>query len=124
MLSTGTGNRPNRIAFGALSNPTPDLWFDAAAFHPTTENTATYGDSGRNILPSPGKILFDFSLVKKTQFRERFQHQLRFELFNAFNTPQFAAPASTIGAAGAGVISSLLYNSPMRQIQLAMKLSF
>jgi hypothetical protein len=33
-------------------------------------------------------------------------------------------PGSTIGTASAGVISGLLYNTPMRQIQIAMKVSF
>jgi hypothetical protein len=124
VLSTGTGNRPNRVGDGSLDTPTPDLWFDLSAFRATPETTATYGNSGRNIHFAPGQTQFDFSIVKNTRFRERFQHQFRVELFNAFNTPQFAAPASTIGAAGAGVISALLFNTPMRQIQLAMKFTF
>ena len=37
---------------------------------------------------------------------------------------EFGAPNSTIGTAGVGAITSLLYSSPMRQIQLAMKLEF
>src|SRR6266704_1659320 len=42
----------------------------------------------------------------------------------SFNHPQFAGPGSTIGTATAGIISSLQYNTPMRQIQIAMKLNF
>ncbi len=124
MLSTGTGNRPDRTGSGTLSNPTPDLWFNLAAFRPTTDNTGTYGNAGRNILRAPGQAQADLSLVKNTRFRERFEHQVKFEFFNAFNHPQFSAPATTIGTATAGIISSLLYNTPMRQIQVAMKLSF
>lgn len=124
LLSTGTGNRPNRIGDGKLSNPTTDLWFDLTAFRATTDNTGTYGNSGRGILRNPGQFQADLSLVKNTRFRERFEHQLKFEFFNAFNHPQFSGPGSTIGTATAGVISSLLYNTPMRQIQLAMKVSF
>jgi hypothetical protein len=124
LLSTGTGNRPNRIASGVLSNPTPDHWFDLTAFQPTTDNTGTYGNSGRDILRAPGIAEADLSLVKNTRFKERFEHQFKVEMFNATNHPHFASPGSTIGTATAGVISSLLYNTPMRQIQLAMKLSF
>lgn len=124
VLSTGTGNRPDRIGSGKLDNPSPDLWFDVSAFRPTAESTGTYGTSGRNILSGPPQRQVDFSIIKNTRFGERLRHQLRCELFNALNTPQFAAPNATIGTAGVGVISSLLYNTPMRQIQLAMKLEF
>ena len=99
----------------------------AAGVVPVTtpgRNTGTYGNSGRDILRNPGQAQADLSLVKNTRFRDRFEHQLKIELFNVFNHPQFAGPGSTIGTATAGVISSLLYNTPMRQIQLAMKLNF
>ncbi|HZT28881.1 MAG TPA: carboxypeptidase regulatory-like domain-containing protein [Bryobacteraceae bacterium] len=124
LLSTGTGNRPNRIASGTLANPTPDHWFDLTAFRPTADNTGTWGNSGRGILRAPGLAQADLSVVKNTRFKERFEHQFKVEMFNALNHPQFASPGATIGTASAGVISSLLYNTPMRQIQMAMKLSF
>ena len=110
--------------FGALSNPTPDHWFDLTAFQPTTDNTGTYGNSSRDILRAPGIVQADLSIVKNTRFKERFEHQFKVEMFNALNHPHFGAPGSTIGTATAGVISSLLYQTHMRQIQLAMKLSF
>jgi hypothetical protein len=124
VLSTGTGNRPNRIASGKLDNPTIDRWFDLSAFTPTTDNTGTYGNSGRNILRQPGQTNVDLSLVKETRFFEKINSQFKVEFFNAFNHPQFAGPGNTIGTAAAGVISSLLFNTPARQIQLALKLSF
>ena len=124
VLSTGTGNRPDRVASGRLDNPNPDRWFDTSAFVRTLDNTGTYGNTGRNVLRAPGQAQFDLGIFKKTRFRERFEHQLRFELFNAFNHPQFGAPGTSIGTANAGVISGLLFNTPMRQIQIAMKFSF
>ncbi|MBO0859448.1 MAG: TonB-dependent receptor [Chloracidobacterium sp.] len=124
MLSTGTGNRPNQIGSGNLSNPTIDRWFDLSAFVPTADNTGTYGNAGRNILRGPGQANVDLSLVKVTRFKERFEHQLKFEFFNAFNHPQFANPGSTIGTGSAGQITSLFFGATARQIQVAMKLSF
>jgi hypothetical protein len=122
--STGTTNRPNRMGSGELDNPTVDRWFDIGAFQQTSDITGTYGSSGRNILRAPGQTNLDLSLVKVTRFRERFEHQFKVEFFNALNHPQFAAPNNVIGSPNGGVISSLLFNSPMRQIQLVMKLSF
>ncbi|HEX5084123.1 MAG TPA: hypothetical protein VFY40_18910, partial [Blastocatellia bacterium] len=124
LQSTGAGNRPNRVGSGKLDNPTIDRWFDLSAFTPTADNTGTYGNSGRNILRAPGQTNVDISLVKNTRFGERFEHQLKFEFFNAFNHAQFAAPGNTIGNASAGVISSLLFGATARQIQIAMKLRF
>jgi hypothetical protein len=39
-------------------------------------------------------------------------------------TRSLPGPGPPSGSATAEVISSLLYNTPMRQIQIAMKLSF
>ena len=122
--STGTGNRPNRIGTGVLSNPTISQWFDLTAFQVVADATGTYGNSGRNILRAPGQVNVDFSLVKVTKFHERFEHQFKLEMFNAFNHAQFAAPGNSIGTASAGVISSLLFGATARQIQAAMKFSF
>jgi len=129
MLSNGTGNRPYRIASGELSNPTPDRWWDTAAFVPTSVMdpagyTGVYGNSGRNILRGPNQINLDISLMKVTRFRERFEHQFRFEVFNAMNHPQFANPGNQLGSSTQGVITALLNQTPMRQIQFAMKLGF
>jgi hypothetical protein len=122
--STGTANRPNRIGSGELDNPTVDQWFDTSAFKPTADSTGTYGNAGRNILRAPGQVNVDFSLVKNTRFRERFEHQLKFEFFNAFNHAQFAAPNGTIGSSTQGQITSLFFGATARQIQIAMKLRF
>jgi len=142
LLSNGTGNRPNRISSGALSNPTPDRWWNTCTlnaagarvncaspdepigFLATTDNTGTYGTSGRNILRGPRQTNVDFSIIKDTRIYERFQHELRVEMFNALNHPQFANPGNQLGSGSQGVISSLLFNTPMRQIQIAMKLTF
>ena len=67
VLSTGTGNRPNRVCDGKLDHPTIDKWFDLSCFVATTENTATYGDAGRNIIRGPGSFNIDASLIKNTR---------------------------------------------------------
>jgi hypothetical protein len=131
VLSTGTGNRPNRICSGKLDNPTIDRWFDASCFVSPTELTATYGDSGRNILRGPGQFNIDMSLIKRTRIG-RLDTELRVEAFNVLNHPQFAPrPNSNINSAAVGTITSLLPNpscalcgTTERQIQLGVKVRF
>lgn len=119
-INTGTGQRPDRIADGKLSDPTVDRWFDTSAF--TTPAPFTYGNAGRNILYGPGRINFDFSLFKDFRFNEGLRIQFRGEIFNLLNTPQFDLPNASIGARQAGMITSIV-GTP-RQIQLGAKLIF
>jgi len=130
VLSTGTGNRPNRVCDGKLDNPTIDKWFDLSCFTPTTENTATYGDAGRNIIRGPGSFNIDASLIKNTKIGH-VSTEFRIEAFNVLNHPQFANPNTTIGNAAAGTISAMLSNPSCsvcgtieRNVQLAFKVRF
>ena len=119
-INTGTGQRPDRIADGKLSDPTVDRWFDTSAF--TTPAQFTYGNAGRNILYGPGRVNFDFSLFKEFRFNEGLRMQFRGEIFNVLNTAQFDLPNASIGAGQAGMITSIV-GTP-RQIQLGAKLVF
>ncbi len=119
-INTGTGQRPDRIADGKLSDPTVDRWFDTSAF--TTPALFTYGNAGRNILYGPGRVNFDFSLFKEFRFKEGLRLQFRGEIFNVLNTAQFDLPNASIGASQAGMITGIV-GTP-RQIQLGAKLVF
>ena len=130
VLSTGTGNRPNRICDGRLDNPTIERWFDTSCFVPPSDTTGTYGDSGRGILRGPGSFNIDASIIKNTRIG-RYQTEIRVEAFNLLNHPQFANPNTTIGNAAVGTISAML-SSPScslcgtteRQVQLGVKVRF
>jgi Carboxypeptidase regulatory-like domain len=115
--------RPDRIASGSVDDPTVDRWFDTSAFVPTTEPTATFGNSGRNILRGPGQFTIDAALLKQTTIAG-VETEFRFEAFNLLNHPAFANPANTIGSANAATISSLMPFTPMRQLQLGLKVRF
>ncbi len=128
--STGTGNRPNRIADGRLDNPTIERWFDTAAFQAPADVTGTYGDSGRNILRGPGQFNIDFSIIKATRIAN-LDTEFRVEAFNLLNHPQFAQPNGTLGNPLFGQITAMLPNpscalcgTTERNIQLAVKVRF
>jgi hypothetical protein len=157
--------RPDRLSDGNLSNRTVNKWFDPDAFRIVTcaqpgvttgPNAAAgialntyltqfchYGSAGQGILEGPGYKSVDFSLLKNIQLREKLRLQFRAEMFNLFNTPQFATPSASLGTAtnqflpttaggvfptqvtpskGPGSISSLV--APMRQMQFGLKLLF
>jgi hypothetical protein len=130
VLSTGTGNRPNRICDGRLEHPTIDRWFDTSCFVSPTDTTGTYGDSGRGILRGPGSFNIDASLIKNTKIG-RATTEIRVEAFNVLNHPQFGNPNTTIGNAAVGTISAMLANpscalcgTTERQVQLGVKVRF
>jgi hypothetical protein len=130
VLSTGTGNRPNRICDGRLDNPTIDRWFDTTCFVAPTDTTGTYGDSGRGIIRGPGSFNIDASLIKNTKIG-RYATEIRIEAFNVLNHPQFGNPNVTVGNAQYGQITTMLSNPSCslcgtveRQIQLGVKVRF
>ena len=101
-------------------------WFNTAAF--ANPAAGTWGNSGRNILQGPGTKTVDFSLFKDTHLTESKVLQLRAEVFNLANTPQFNNPAATVGSGAFGTISSAASESTFqrteRQIQFAAKINF
>ncbi len=56
----------------------------------------SFGDLGRNAIFGPGFSNWDLSLTKATQLTERLALQLRGEVFNLLNHPNFALPSHTI----------------------------
>jgi hypothetical protein len=130
VLSTGTGNRPNRVCDGRIDNPTIDRWFDTSCFVAPTDTTGTYGDSGRGVIRGPGSFNIDASLIKNTRIG-RFATEVRIEAFNVLNHPQFGNPNVTVGNAAYGTISTMLSNPSCslcgtveRQVQIGVKVRF
>jgi Carboxypeptidase regulatory-like domain/TonB dependent receptor-like, beta-barrel len=119
ILGFGNNDRPNLIGDPELSNPTPDRWFNTAAF--AFSAPGTFGNAGRNILDGPGFQNFNVSLVKNTAFSETVNLQFRAEAFNLFNHPNFNLPDNFLGSPTFGRISSA--RDP-RHIQFGLKLLF
>jgi hypothetical protein len=72
------------------------------------------------VLTLPGQWRLAAALAKLTTI-DRLDTEIRLEAFNLLNHPVFANPASTIGAANAGTISSLMPLTAMRQLQVGIK---
>ncbi|MGD0133683.1 MAG: TonB-dependent receptor [Bryobacteraceae bacterium] len=82
------------------ANQSVTQWFNESCFVPSQYGTA--GNLGRNVLVGPGYAETDISVTKITRINERMTIQLRGEIFNVFNHPNFAPPAASIINAGSG----------------------
>ena len=96
-------------------------YFNKAAFAPNEYGTA--GNAGKYIVDRPPVYTMDSAFIKNFSVVERFKTQLRWEMFNALNTPSFGAPSHSISSGNFGQISST-GPIPARVIQAALKVTF
>jgi len=99
-------------------------YFNPAAF--TTRHDGTFGTSGRDLIYGPPSFNTDAALMKSFPILEKYQLQLRFEFFNAFNhvvmgTPDTTPTDSTFGQINGGTGSDA---ATPREIQGALKFTF
>ena len=115
----GAGDRPNVNSDPNLSSPDPQQWFDPSAF--SLPAYGSFGNAGRNIIGGPGLANVDFSVLKDIEIAEATTLQLRAELFNMLNTPNFLNPNIFFGTPGFG---RLLAARDGREVQFGVKLIF
>lgn len=87
-------------------------------------NNRGFGSLGRNILRGFSQKRLDVGLSKNTRLNERFGLEFRWDIFNVFNTVNFATPNNVIGEAGTdfGKITDTV-GGP-RVMQFGVKLKF
>jgi hypothetical protein len=121
------GDRPNRIGTGAFSDSERSIgkWFETSDFEMpdyTGPDPQWFGNSGRNILMSPGSTKWDLSLLKRMRITESGNLlEFRVEFFNAFNHVNFDRPDNYINSPSFGQITGA---DPAREIEIALKYSF
>ena len=69
----------------------------------------------------PGLVDFDFSLIKNYKFRDTNNIEVRAELFNSLNHPNFLNPTTTYNSPSFGVITTA---EPGREVQFGVRYSF
>jgi hypothetical protein len=119
ILGFGANDRPNVVGNPNLSQRSPQQWFNQSAF--AFPPRGTFGGAGRNILEGPGYRNVNASLVKNTSLSESLDLQIRAEVFNLFNHPNFNLPDNFLGSPTFGQITSA--RDP-RHIQFGLKLLF
>jgi hypothetical protein len=119
----GFNQRPNIVpgVSPVPQNQNINDWINPAAF--SQPAPFTFGDSARFLsnLRAPGFVNWDMGLQKWWNITETMRFQFRFELFNAFNHPNFFVPDSNLGDTSFGVINAAY---PARSVQFAGKFYF
>jgi hypothetical protein len=103
---------------------TVDQWFDPSVFVAVDR----FGNLGRNAVTGPSFRNTDVSLSKHVTLSGRYRIQLRADVFDVFNHPNFGPPGNIVGSPTFGKITRTRLPTgeagSSRQIQLALKLSF
>ncbi|HEX2918532.1 MAG TPA: hypothetical protein VHN81_08415, partial [Edaphobacter sp.] len=115
---TLTGANPYVASKSAING-----WYTRNAF---ALSGYAFGNTPRNYLVGPGTKTVNVSVMKNfvMPYADSHNLQVRFEAFNALNTPQFANPNSSYSPTNSafGQISSTKINN--RELQLAVKYLF
>ena len=119
----GFNQRPSLVAGVSPipQNQNNNDWINPAAF--AQPAPFTFGNASRFLsdLRAPGFVNWDMGLQKWWNITETKRFQFRFELFNAFNHPNFFVPDSNLGDSNFGTITSAY---PARSLQFAGKFYF
>jgi hypothetical protein len=118
-LGFGANDRPNLAGNPRLDDPSPDRWFNTAAF--PVPASGSFGDAGRNILEGPGYQNMNLALVKQFALPGETRLQVRLESFNLFNRANFNLPDAFVGSPTFGRVVSA--DNP-RRCQFGVRLVF
>jgi hypothetical protein len=97
----------------------PAHYFNTAAF--ATAPQFVIGNASRNPVRGPSYRDLDLALVKHTHLTEKADLEFRAEVFDITNTPAFAQPNGSFGAAAFGSITST--TTDPRVVQFALRIS-
>ena len=122
--------RPNvnaGVSTRASNYSLPYNQFNPAAFSAPAQGQ--FGNLGRNMLKGPSVYNWDFSLFKNFKVREHQTLEFRAEVFNIFNTPQYAAPVGNVASEAFGMSLNTInagsgFFGSNRQIQFALRYMF
>ena len=120
--------RPNVSTYNVkLNNPTRNEWFNTADF--SLPQQFALGNAPRTLanVRTPRDVDADLSAIKNTYFGrdQRYNVELRFEFFNAFNHAWLAPPDASIGdGLNFGKVTNTATGYNPRNVQLAGKFYF
>ncbi|MBY0507104.1 MAG: carboxypeptidase regulatory-like domain-containing protein [Bryobacteraceae bacterium] len=120
-----TNGRANRLKDPVLPDGQQSLtrWFDTSAFERAAPFTVPTDSLSQPRLRGPGRVNFDWSLIKNNPFKERFNLQFRAEFYNVFNNPALDARGATMDVSNPLFGQIVLGGNP-RNIQFGVRLAY
>jgi hypothetical protein len=120
--------RPDRIGDGNVGGSLTDLIenhqaiFNRSAFIVPAAGRGYYGNSARSVLIGPASTNWNLVTAKNVYlFSERARAQLRCELYNAFNHPNFSSPSTNISSSSFGLVTRA---ATARRVQVSARFEF
>ncbi len=103
----------------SIDNPTAALFFNPAAF--AVPQPGQFGNAARNTIPGPRTVSFNMSMNKEIPLGDTRRLELRAQVTNLFNTPQFTAIDTTVNSPSYGRVLNV---GSMRRIQFVARFRF
>jgi len=121
---SSTSGRANRLHDPVLAEGQSNgHWFDTTAFAAAPPFTIPTDSLSQPNLRSQRRINTDFSLIKNTKFKERYNVQFRAEFYNIFNHPALQPPVTDVTNPQFGTVISSIGGSE-RNIQFGLRFLF
>jgi hypothetical protein len=98
VTGVGSSGRPDQICSGSGNHSKLLGWINPNCFVLETQNT--FGNEHANQLFGPHQRDLDFSIFKTFGLTEHLKMEFRTEVFNLFNTANFANPSASLGCYG------------------------
>jgi len=118
----GVSVRADAVKPVTFSHSITGTYFDTSAFSNVVP-VNRQGNTGRNQFFGPGLATGDVSLFKTLSLTERVKTELRAEVFNVTNTPQFTNPTTNPTDGNFGRVTATRQASE-RQMQMALRFLF
>jgi hypothetical protein len=117
--TTGS-DRPDLVGTPARTQPTPEAWFNTAAF--AVPARYSFGTSGRNVVRGPGYAALDLSISRRVPLRGGAHVVVELQAFNALNRANFDLPQMYVDEPA--TFGRVLSAKAPRQVQVAVRVEF
>jgi len=114
-------DRPNVLA-GARVNGSRTQLYTSTAF--ALPPAGSFGNAGRNSLTGPGLNSLDMKLSKRFSLANDKYFELRAEVFNVFNHPNFRLPNNFVDEPAFGSVVATDSDNGRRRFQIGIRLTF